>query len=236
MFGCISKNVSKNIFWCLVVFLKIPQKTHFLLVAHIFSVAKRIYNIIHSSIQKHKQNPEKKKNHQIQSHFLTFSRLPNKYIILFILQYRNTNKTQKKKSLNSVKLREEGRERGNWVRRGAAIGTKARSRSARCFARSRSREASVKARLRSTRCFAIKIAIDASRDRDRHGASRDCVDASCDCDRRGASRDRDRREGEITIDDRSFSLYAYVSRSFSLFLPLRVCELLSLRVSVPEVI
>ena len=24
VFGCISKNVSKNIFWCLVVFLKIP--------------------------------------------------------------------------------------------------------------------------------------------------------------------------------------------------------------------
>ena len=36
-------------------------KTHFLLVAqfsHIFSITKRIYNIIHSS--KHKQNPEKK--------------------------------------------------------------------------------------------------------------------------------------------------------------------------------
>ena len=41
------------------MFLKIPYKTHFLLVTHIFSVAKQIYNIIHSSIQKHKQNPEK---------------------------------------------------------------------------------------------------------------------------------------------------------------------------------
>ena len=30
------------------------------------------------------------------SHFLTFFRLPNKYIISFIPQYRNTNKTQKK--------------------------------------------------------------------------------------------------------------------------------------------
>ena len=30
------------------------------------------------------------------SHFLTFSRLPNEYIISFIPQYRNTNKTQKK--------------------------------------------------------------------------------------------------------------------------------------------
>ena len=82
VFGCISKNVLKNIFWCLVLFLKIPQKTHFLLVAHIFSAAKQIYNIIHSSIQKHKQNPEKI-------------------------------------SSNLVKLREEGRERGDWVRREA---------------------------------------------------------------------------------------------------------------------
>ena len=116
------------------------------------------------------------------SHFLTFLRLPNEYIISFISQYRNTNKTQekkssnpitfshsfsvakqilqyhsflntetqtkprKKKSSNSVKLREEGRERSDWVRRGArsrsggegeigaalreiAIGAKARSRS-----------------------------------------------------------------------------------------------------------
>ena len=53
----------ENILQCLVVFLKISQKTHFLLVAHIFLVAKRIYNIIHSS--KHKQNPEK--NHQIRT-------------------------------------------------------------------------------------------------------------------------------------------------------------------------
>ena len=33
---------------------------------------------------------------------LTFSRLPNEYIISFIPQYRNTNKTQKKKSSNPV--------------------------------------------------------------------------------------------------------------------------------------
>ena len=33
---------------------------------------------------------------------LTFSRLPNKYIISFIPQYRNTNKTQKKKLSNPV--------------------------------------------------------------------------------------------------------------------------------------
>ena len=82
VFGCISKNVSENIFQCLVVFLKIPQKTHFLLVTHIFLVAKRIYNIIHSSIQKHKQNLEKK-----SSNLVTFSRLPNN---------RNTNKHRNK--------------------------------------------------------------------------------------------------------------------------------------------
>ena len=46
---------------------------------------------------------------------LTFSQLPNKYIISFIPQYRNTNKTQKKISSNLVKLREEGRERGDLV-------------------------------------------------------------------------------------------------------------------------
>ena len=50
---------------------------------------------------------------------LTFSQLPKKYIISFIPQYRNTNKTQKKISSNSVKLREEGRERGDWVWREA---------------------------------------------------------------------------------------------------------------------
>ena len=113
VFGCILKNVSKNIFWCLVVFLKNHRKHIFYLLltfsrlpneyiisfilntktqtkprkkkssnpvksGHIFSVAKQIYNIIHSSIQKHKKNPEKKKI-----------------------------------SSNLVKLREEGRDRGN---------------------------------------------------------------------------------------------------------------------------
>ena len=71
----------ENIFMCLVAFQKIFQKIFFdvwfcswkyhrkhifyllLIFSHIFSVAKRIYNIIHSS--KYKQNPEK--NHQIQT-------------------------------------------------------------------------------------------------------------------------------------------------------------------------
>ena len=125
----------ENVFMCLVAFQKMFRKIFsgiwlcswkyhrkhifylLLTFSHIFLVAKRIYNIIHSSIQKHKQNPEKK-----SSNLVTFSRLPNKYIISFILQYRNTNKTQKKKSSNLVKLREEGTERDNWVRWGAAIG------------------------------------------------------------------------------------------------------------------
>ena len=52
MFGCILENTIENTFsTCLLIF------------SHIFSVTKRIYNIIHSS--KHKQNPEK--NHQIRT-------------------------------------------------------------------------------------------------------------------------------------------------------------------------
>ena len=61
MFGCIPKNALENIFQCLVVFLKILQKTHFLLVAHIFSASKQIYNIISQSTTQKKQNPKKKK-------------------------------------------------------------------------------------------------------------------------------------------------------------------------------
>ena len=97
VFCYISKNVLKNIFWCLVVFLKIPKKTHFLLITHIFSAAKQIYNIIPQYRKTKKQNLEKK--------FIKSS------------QYRNTKETKprKKNSSNRVKLREEGRERGNWV-------------------------------------------------------------------------------------------------------------------------
>ena len=96
VFVNISKNVLKNIFWCLVVFLKIPKKTHFLLITHIFSAAKQIYNIIPQYRKTKKQNLEKK--------FIKSS------------QYINTKETKprKKNSSNPVKLR-EGRERGNWV-------------------------------------------------------------------------------------------------------------------------
>ena len=133
------------------------------------------------------------------SHFLTFSRLPNKYIISFIPQYRNTNKTQKKKIIKSVKLREERRERGTGFDDGL--------RSARCFARSQS--------------MLSKIAID----------------TLCDRDWRSASRDRNRHKGEIAIDGAIFlPLRVYESFFLSLFLPLHVCELLSLHVLVSEVI
>ena len=50
---------------------------------------------------------------------LTFSQLPNKYIISFLnseTQKKQNPKKKKKKSSNPVKLREEGRERGDWVR------------------------------------------------------------------------------------------------------------------------
>ena len=53
---CSWKYHRKHIFYLLFTF------------SHIFSVAKQIYNIIYSSIQKHKQNPEKK-NHQIRSNW-----------------------------------------------------------------------------------------------------------------------------------------------------------------------
>ena len=126
---CSWKYHKKHIFYLLLTF------------SHIFSVAKRIYNIIHSSIHKHKQNPEKK-NHQIRSHFLTVSRLPNKYVISFIPQYRNTDKTQKKKKKKNHQIR------SNWEKKeereatrfdeGRDRAAEAKARSARCFARLRS--------------------------------------------------------------------------------------------------
>ena len=76
----------ENVFICLVAFQKMFRKIFsdvwlcswkynrkhifylLLTFSHIFLVAKQIYNIIYSSIQKHKQNPEKK-NHQIRSNW-----------------------------------------------------------------------------------------------------------------------------------------------------------------------
>ena len=122
---------------------------------------------------------------------LTFSWLPKKYIISFIPQYRNTNKTQKKKiSSNPVKLREEGRERGNWVRQEA-----------------RSRDVVLRSRL------------GRRRDRDRRGAAtiRPDQKGEGDCEReRSAARTR-RRDLVAAFVSRafslSFSLCAFVSSS-----------------------
>ena len=128
--------------------------------SHLFSVAKKIYNIIHSSIQKHKQNPEKK-YHQIRSNW------------------------EKK----------EERERGNWVRQEV-----------------RSRDAVLRSRLARRQ------------DRDRHGAA--------------TIRPGQKGEGDRERERSAARSHRCICESFflSLFLPLRVCELLSLRVSVPEVI
>ena len=140
------------------------------------------------------------------SHFLTFSRVPNEYIISFIPQYRNINKTQKKnhqiwshfltflncqttetqtntvtkifqsntdtqtffgfdeglqsceapRRLRSARRRDRdrrgaSRDRDRWFARlqltlcAIAIDAKARSRSARCFARSRQTILAIKA-------------------------------------------------------------------------------------------
>ena len=93
---CSWKYYKKHIFYLLLTFSRLPNEyisfisqykntnkiqKKIIKSGHIFSIAKQIYNIIHSSIQKHKQNP-------------------------------------KKKSSNSVKLREEGRERGDWFDEG----------------------------------------------------------------------------------------------------------------------
>ena len=140
----------ENVFICFVAFQKMFRKIFFdvwlcswkyhgkhifyllLTFSHIFSVAKQIYNIIHSSIQKYKQNPEKK---IIKSGHI-FSVAKQIYNIIHSSTQKHKQNPGKKKSSNPVKLREEWRERGNWVRRGAAISAKARSRSAQCFARS----------------------------------------------------------------------------------------------------
>ena len=79
VFGCILENTIENTFSTCC--------SHFLLVAHIFSASKQIYNIISQST-----NPKKKN------------------------------------SSNLVKLREEGRERGDWVRSRGEIARRRRDR------------------------------------------------------------------------------------------------------------
>ena len=49
-------------------------------------------------------------------HFLTFSQLPNKYIISFLSPQTQKKQNPKKKFIKSGQIEEEGRERGDWVR------------------------------------------------------------------------------------------------------------------------
>ena len=80
---CKSISGKENVFMCLVAFRKMFRKIFsgvwlyswkyhrkhifylLLTFSHIFSVVKRIYNIIYSSIQKHKQNLEKKSSNPV---------------------------------------------------------------------------------------------------------------------------------------------------------------------------
>ena len=72
---CSWKYYKKHIFYLLLTFSRLPNEyisfisqyrntnkiqKKIIKSGRIFSIAKQIYNIIHSSIQKHKQNPEKK--------------------------------------------------------------------------------------------------------------------------------------------------------------------------------
>ena len=68
VFDCIWENIVKNIFWCLVVLLKIPWKIHFLLLAHIFSDFLRCQtNIIISFLNPETQITPRKKKFIIRS-------------------------------------------------------------------------------------------------------------------------------------------------------------------------
>ena len=71
---------------------------------------------------------------------LIFSQLLNKYIISFLSpQTQKKQNPKKKKSSNLVKLREEGRERGDWVRSRGEIARRRRD----CAAEARSRDVGV---------------------------------------------------------------------------------------------
>ena len=63
IFKCLvafQKMLWQNIFQCLVMLLKIIQKTHFLLVPHIFSASKQIYNTISQQINTETKPNQKK--------------------------------------------------------------------------------------------------------------------------------------------------------------------------------
>ena len=143
----------ENIFMCLIAFQKMFQKIFYdvwlcfwkyhrkhifyllLTFSHIFLVAKRIYNIIYSSIQKHKQNPEKK-NHQIRSNW---EKKEEREATAFDEGLRSARCFARLRSARCFVRSQSARRRDrDWHEGEIAIGAKARSRSARCFARSRS--------------------------------------------------------------------------------------------------
>ena len=165
MFGCVLEN---TIFYLLFT------------LSHIFSAVKQIYNIIHSSIQKHKQNPEKN--------------------IIKSSQIKRRRKRERR--LGSTK--------GEITRRNAAIaiGAMLQSQSARCYNHDR----------------------------------RDAATIRLSSKGKGRSRKReiDGTNWELNgaISPLRLGLGRCICESFflSLFLPLHVCELLSLHVSVPKVI
>ena len=237
----------ENVFMCLVAFQKMFRKIfsgvwwcswkyHRKHIFYLLLTFSRLPNECKISFipQYRNTNKTQKKNHQIRSHFLTFSRLPNKYIISFIPQYRNTNKTQKKKIIKSGQIeRRRKRER----RLGSTKGYDRRGVSRDCDRRDASWDRN---RCEGEIAIGMKVRSQSVRRRDR--------------DRRDALRDRDRRFARLQLAwcfarsrsarrwdrdrwcDLSPFARLWVVLSLSLFLPLRVCELFSLRVSVSEVI
>ena len=95
---CSWKYHRKHIFYLLLTF------------SHIFSVAKRIYNIIHSLIQKHKQNPEKKSSNPVKfSHI--FSVAKQIYNIIYSSIQKHKQNPEKKIIKSSQIERRRNRER-----------------------------------------------------------------------------------------------------------------------------
>ena len=178
---------------CLVAFQKMFQKIFFgvwlcswkyhrkhifyflLTFSHIFSVAKRIYNIIHSSIQKYKQNPEKKSSNPIKSGHI-FSVDKQIYNIIHSSIQKHKQNPEKKIIKSGQIKRRRNRERWLGSTRGCNWCGASRDRDR------RKGEIAIGAVL-------CAIAIDGSWDRDRRFA----------WSRSTWRRDRDWREGEIVI-------------------------------------
>ena len=101
---------NENIFKCLVAFEKCFEK-YFLVFGCIFE------NIIKNTFS------------TCCSHFLTFSQLPNKYIILFLIDKHKRSKTQQNQFIKFGQIeRRRKRERGDWVRSRGEIARQRRRR------------------------------------------------------------------------------------------------------------